>query len=662
MKKALISGITGQDGSFLAEFLLQKGYEVHGIMRRSSSFNTGRIEHLYFDEWVRDMKQKRTINLHYGDMTDSSSLIRIIQQVQPDEIYNLAAQSHVKVSFDVPEYTAETDAVGTLRMLEAVRILGLEKKTKIYQASTSELFGKVQEVPQKETTPFYPRSPYGVAKQYGFWITKNYRESYGMFAVNGILFNHESERRGETFVTRKITLAAARIAQGFQDKLYLGNLDARRDWGYARDYVECMWLILQHDTPEDFVIATGEMHTVREFATLAFEEVGIPLRWEGAGINEKGIDTRTGKVLVEVDPKYFRPSEVEQLLGDPTKAKTLLGWNPQQTSFEELVRIMAAHDMKFVKKLHARSKEEEQPEYVFLAAAFVGGIMANSIYRADFIYKNLQIQQNVIGESFRHNVKKLLFLGSTCIYPRDAEQPMKEDVLLTSPLEYTNEPYAIAKIAGLKMCESFNLQYGTNYIAVMPTNLYGPNDNFDLERSHVLPAMIRKVHLAHCLQQGNWDAVRLDMNQRPVEGISGSNSNAEILDILAKYGISDKEVKLWGTGTPLREFLWSEEMADASVFVMEHVDFKDTYKPGDKDVRNCHINIGTGKEITIRQLAELIVDTVGYQGKLTFDSTKPDGTMRKLTDPSKLHALGWHHKIDIEEGVQRMYRWYLGND
>ena len=360
MKKvALISVITGQDGSFLAELLIDKGYEVHGILRRSSSFNTGRIEHLYLDEWVRDMKKNRLVNLHYGDMTDSSSLIRIIQQVQPDEIYNLAAQSHVKVSFDVPEYTAETDAVGTLRMLEAVRILGLEKKTKIYQASTTELLGKVQEVPQKETTPFYPRSPYGVAKQYGFWITKNYRESYGMFAVNGILFNHESERRGETFVTRKITLAAARIAQGFQDKLYLGNLDARRDWGYARDYVECMWLILQHDTPEDFVIATGEMHTVREFATLAFEEVGIPLRWEGAGINEKGIDTRTGKVLVEVDPKYFRPSEVEQLLGDPTKAKTLLGWNPQQTSVEELVRIMAAHDMKFVKKLHARSKEEE---------------------------------------------------------------------------------------------------------------------------------------------------------------------------------------------------------------------------------------------------------------------------------------------------------------
>ena len=320
---ALISGITGQDGSFLAEFLLEKGYEVHGILRRSSSFNTGRIEHLYLDEWVRDMKKNRLVNLHWGDMTDSSSLVRIIAQVKPTEIYNLAAQSHVKVSFDVPEYTAEADAVGTLRLLEAVRICGLEKTCRIYQASTSELFGKVQEVPQKETTPFYPRSPYGVAKQYGFWITKNYRESYGMYCVNGILFNHESERRGENFVTRKITLAAARIAQGFQDKLYLGNMDARRDWGYARDYVECMWMILQHDTPEDFVIATGEMHTVREFCELAFKEAGIELRWEGEGVNEKGIDVKTGKVLVEVDPKYFRPCEVEQLLGDAFREKAL---------------------------------------------------------------------------------------------------------------------------------------------------------------------------------------------------------------------------------------------------------------------------------------------------------------------------------------------------
>ena len=354
-KVALITGITGQDGAYLAEYLVKKGYTVHGIKRRSSMFNTDRIDHLYQDPHV----ENRNLILHYGDLTDSLNLTRIIGEVQPDEIYNLAAMSHVKVSFDVPEYTAEADAVGTLRMLEAVRILGLEKKTKIYQASTSELFGLVQEVPQKETTPFYPRSPYGVAKQYGFWITKNYRESYGMFAVNGILFNHESERRGENFVTRKITLAAARIAQGYQDKLYLGNLDSLRDWGYAKDYVECMWMILQHDTPEDFVIATGEYHTVREFCTLAFKEVGIELRWEGKGVDERGIDVATGKELVAVDPKYFRPAEVEQLLGDPTKAKTLLGWNPRKTSFPELVKIMVKHDMKFVKKLYLKAQIAE---------------------------------------------------------------------------------------------------------------------------------------------------------------------------------------------------------------------------------------------------------------------------------------------------------------
>ena len=349
-KVALITGITGQDGSYLAELLIYKGYEVHGLLRRSSSFNTERIEHLYLEEWVRDMKQKRLVNLHYADMTDSSSLTRVIQAIRPDEIYNLAAQSHVKVSFDVPEYTTETDAVGTLRLLESVRILGMEKSTKIYQASTSELFGLVQEVPQKETTPFYPRSPYGVAKLYAYWITKNYRESYNMFAVNGILFNHESERRGETFVTRKITIAAARIAQNLQDKLYLGNLDSLRDWGYAKDYVECMWLMLQHDEPEDFVIATGEMHSVREFCTLAFAEAGIKLKWEGIGIKEKGIDKLTGKVVVEVDPRYFRPSEVELLKGDPTKAKKILGWNPNTTSFEELVKLMVKHDMKYVRK------------------------------------------------------------------------------------------------------------------------------------------------------------------------------------------------------------------------------------------------------------------------------------------------------------------------
>ncbi len=349
-KVALITGITGQDGSYLAEFLIDKGYEVHGLLRRSSSFNTGRIEHLYLDEWVRDMKKDRLVKLHWADMTDSSSLIRIIGEIHPTEIYNLAAQSHVKVSFDVPEYTADTDAIGVLRLLEAVRICGLEKSCRIYQASTSELFGKVQEVPQKETTPFYPRSPYAVAKLYGFWIMKNYRESYGMYCCNGILFNHESERRGENFVTRKITLAAARIAHGLQDKLYLGNLDARRDWGYAPDYVQCMWLMLQQEQPDDFVIATGEYYSVRDFATLAFHYAGIELEWRDKGMNEKGIDKATGKVLVEVDPKYFRPAEVEQLLGDPTKAKEKLGWNPRQTSFEELVKRMTEFDLKNVKK------------------------------------------------------------------------------------------------------------------------------------------------------------------------------------------------------------------------------------------------------------------------------------------------------------------------
>ena len=335
MKKALITGITGQDGSYLAEFLLEKGYEVHGITRRASISNTSRIDHLI---------AQKAVTLHDGDLSDSSSLVRIISLVQPDEIYNLAAQSHVQVSFDVPEYSGEVDAIGVLRILEAVRMLGLAHKTRIYQASTSELYGKVEEVPQRETTPFHPYSPYAVAKQYGFWITKEYREAYGMFAVNGILFNHESERRGENFVTRKITLAAGRIAEGLQDHLELGNMDSKRDWGYAKDYVECMWMILQHDTPEDFVIATGEQHTVRDFTEKAFRANGFELYWEGSGLEEKGYDRATGKMLVCVNPAWFRPTDVDNLWGDPTKAKTVLGWNPQKTSYEELVRIMAEHD------------------------------------------------------------------------------------------------------------------------------------------------------------------------------------------------------------------------------------------------------------------------------------------------------------------------------
>ncbi|WP_421535682.1 GDP-mannose 4,6-dehydratase [Priestia sp. D3YE.R1] len=348
MKTALITGVTGQDGSYLAELLLEKGYEVHGLIRRSSSYNQERLEDLLTEEAASALLNNSNFHLHYGDVTDALNVTRIIGDIQPDEIYNLAAQSHVRVSFDMPGYTLDVDAKGTLNILEAVRILGLTDKTRVYQASTSELYGKVQEVPQKETTPFYPRSPYGVAKIYGFWITKNYRESYNMFAVNGILFNHESERRGETFVTRKITLAASRIAQGKQEKLTLGNLDSLRDWGYAKDYVECMWLILQHDKPEDFVIATGEMHSVREFVQLAFKHTGIEIEWSGEGLDEKGTNKATGEVIVEIDPKFFRPAEVDQLLGDPTKAKTLLNWNPTKTSFEELVRIMVEADMKKV--------------------------------------------------------------------------------------------------------------------------------------------------------------------------------------------------------------------------------------------------------------------------------------------------------------------------
>lgn len=341
MKKALITGITGQDGSYLAEFLLEKQYEVHGIVRRASISNTGRIDHLL---------EKGAIALHDGDLSDSSSILRILNIVQPDEVYNLAAQSHVQVSFDAPEYSGDVDALGVLRILEAIRILGLAKKTRFYQASTSELYGKVEEIPQNENTPFHPYSPYAVAKQYGYWITKEYREAYGIFATNGILFNHESERRGENFVTRKITLAAGRIACGLQDKLQLGNMDSLRDWGYAKDYVECMWLMLQHEKPEDFVIATGVQHTVRDFTEKAFRAVGIELRWEGKGLEEKGIDKKTGKILVEVNEAWFRPTDVDNLLGDPTKAKTVLGWNPQKTSYEQLVQIMADHDFRQAKR------------------------------------------------------------------------------------------------------------------------------------------------------------------------------------------------------------------------------------------------------------------------------------------------------------------------
>ena len=341
MKKALITGITGQDGSYLAEFLLEKGYEVHGLIRRASVSTTQRIDHLL---------AAHAVTLHEGDLSDSTSIVRVVKEIEPDEIYNLAAQSHVQVSFEAAEYTGDVDALGVLRILEAIHMLGLEKKTKFYQASTSELYGKVEECPQNENTPFHPYSPYAIAKQYGFWMVREYREAYGIFASNGILFNHESERRGENFVTRKITLAAGRIACGLQDHLEIGNLDSLRDWGYAKDYVECMWLILQHSEPDDFVIATGEQHTVREFTTLAFKHVGIDLEWRGSGLDEKGYDKKTGKMLVCVNPAWFRPTDVVNLLGDPSKAKRLLGWNPRKTSYEELCEKMAKHDLALARR------------------------------------------------------------------------------------------------------------------------------------------------------------------------------------------------------------------------------------------------------------------------------------------------------------------------
>jgi GDPmannose 4,6-dehydratase len=344
-KKALITGVTGQDGAYLAEFLLGKGYEVHGIKRRSSSFNTDRIDHLYQDPHERGVR----LHLHYGDLTDSTNLIRIVKQVQPDEIYNLAAQSHVAVSFETPEYTANADAIGTLRLLEAIRILGLEKKTRFYQASTSEMFGLVQEIPQRETTPFYPRSPYGAAKVYGHWITVNYREAYGMFACSGILFNHESPIRGETFVTRKVTRGLARISQGMEQCLYLGNLDSQRDWGHAKDFVRAQWLMLQQEKPDDFVIATGEQHSVREFVAAAGAELDMHIEWQGKGVDEVGLDTKTGRTMVKVDPRYFRPTEVETLLGDASKARAILGWSPEY-SFQDLVRGMVASDLEIARR------------------------------------------------------------------------------------------------------------------------------------------------------------------------------------------------------------------------------------------------------------------------------------------------------------------------
>jgi len=670
MKKAFITGITGQDGSYLSELLLEKGYEVHGMIRRASSFNTGRIDHLYKDSHINGVK----LFLHYGDLSDSSNISRLIEKINPDEIYHLGAQSHVRVSFDIPEYTAEITGIGTVRLLDSIKETGL--KTKFYQASSSEMFGRAQEVPQTETTPFYPRSPYGCAKVFAYWLTKNYRESYGLYAVNGILFNHESPRRGGTFVTKKTTKALVKIKLGLQDKLYIGNLEAKRDWGYAGDYVEGMWLMLQQEKPEDYILATGETHSVREFIEEACRLLDIDLFWQGQGVTEKGIDRRSGQVIIEIDPRYFRPSEVDLLIGDYSKAKTQLGWEPT-VRFKELVKLMVDYDYNkesgndqanqthnfsssktedklfmpldakiyvaghnglvgsaLVRQLRAkgynnlilRSRAELnlldqaavknffeaiRPEFVFLAAAKVGGIMANKQQKADFIYENLLIQNNIVYNAYKFGVKKLLFLGSSCIYPRMAPQPIKEEYLMSDKLEETNDAYALAKIAGIKMCQSFNEQYGTNFISVMPTNLYGINDNFDLSSSHVLPALIRRFYEAKNNNQPN--------------------------------------VTLWGTGQVFREFLFVDDLADACVWLMNNYNNSEI------------VNIGTGIDLTIKELAETIKDLIGYNGEIVWDASKPDGTPKKLLDVSKLHDLGWRHQVDLKDGLLRTIEWFKQN-
>lgn len=655
MKRALITGITGQDGSYLAELLLSKGYEVHGIVRRSSTFNTDRIDHIYRDPHDPETR----MFLHYGDLSDGTVLRRILEGVQPEEVYNLGAQSHVQVSFQEPEYTADVVGIGTLRLLEGIRDYQQRagKQVRFYQAGSSEMFGATHP-PQSESTAFYPRSPYAVSKVSAYWYAVNYREAYGMFIANGILFNHESPRRGETFVTRKVTRAVGRIKFGLQDILYLGNLDAKRDWGFAGDYVEGMWRMLQHSQPDDFVLATGRSYSVREFVEEAFTYAGLV--WTD---------------YVRVDSGYLRPTEVDHLLGDPSKAKRDLGWEPTM-DFNGLVASMlwsittwiwparsercgtraisthcevwlmrkdakiyiAGHRGLVGSAIHRRLEQDGytefllrtrteldltdptavdhffnsgRPEYVFLAAAKVGGILANDTSPADFIRENLQIELNVIDAAHRYGVEKLLFLGSSCIYPKFAEQPIREEALLTGALEPTNDAYAVAKIAGIQLCQSYRKQHSDNFISVMPTNLYGPGDNFDPFNSHVLPALIRRFHEAK------------------VEGSS--------------------EVVIWGTGMPRREFLHVDDLADACLFLMDNYD--------DPSV----INVGVGEDISIMDLARLVAEIVGYIGNINNDTSKPDGTPRKLLDVRKLKALGWEARIELQEGIAHVYEWYLSN-
>ena len=674
-KTALITGITGQDGSYLAELLLAKGYDVHGIKRRASMLNTQRIDHIYEDPHEPDPR----LHLHYGDLTDSSNLTRIVGDVKPDEIYNLGAQSHVAVSFEQPEYTADVDALGTLRLLESVRLLGLTDRCASTRPRRASSTGWSRRLRRRETTPFYPRSPYAVAKLYAYWITVNYRESYGMYACNGILFNHESPRRGETFVTRKITRGLAQIALGLESCLYLGNMDALRDWGHAKDYVVLQWMMLQQDEPEDYVIATGEQHSVRDFVRWTAEALGVTLRFEGTGVEEMGVvesvegdlapPWRPGDVVVRVDPRYFRPAEVETLLGDPRKAADL-GWKPT-VGVREMVREMVEHDHDGATPRPAqaaRVRRAREPgrhddhqarlrgrppghgglghraparaaddvelvtadpgrarpprparghrllrahalDEVYLAAAKVGGIQANNTYPADFIWENLMIEANVIKAAHDADVDRLLFLGSSCIYPRNAPQPMSEDTLLTGVLEPTNEPYAVAKIAGIKLCESFNRQYGRDYRSVMPTNLYGPRRQLPPREQP------RAAGADPPLRRGR-------ARRQPRRSWSGGAAAAARVPARRRHG--------------------------------GRLGARHGARPGDlrrnTEPMLSHINVGTGSDCSIRELAELVASVTGFRGRITFDTSKPDGTPRKLLDVSRLSAPGVDRAIPLDRG------------
>jgi len=663
-KIALITGITGQDGSYLAELLLPKPEyaAVWGIVRRASNLNTMRIDHLY--------SNKKLILVH-GDLSDGPNLLHIfhtINEKHPDleslEVYNLGAMSHVKVSFEMPEYCADVDAVGTLRLLEAARATGLQLKTRFYQASTSELYGLVQEIPQTEKTPFYPRSPYGVAKLYAYWIVKNYRESYNTFACNGVLFNHESPRRGPTFVTRKITRGLAMIMRGERDVLELGNLDAKRDWGHARDFVKAMWKILQLDEPDDFVISTGESHTVREFVETAFGMQGYDIKWQGSGVNETGVDSRTGRTLIIVHPRYFRPAEVEQLLGDCSKAKAVLGWEPE-TSFRCLVEDMVKTDCGYIRALSGPSVspgkhrllvtggtglvgraiqecvsalamadqcyflssrdcdltnadavnklfDEFKPTKVIHLAAEVGGLFKNMRNQSTMLQNNLCMNQNVINASHKHGVQRLIACLSTCVFPAEATYPLTEDQLHSGAPHNSNYGYAYSKRVLEVHCRALNEQFGREYICVIPTNVYGIHDNFSLEDGHVIPCLVHRAYLA----------------------------KTQAIPFVVR-----------GSGKPLRQFINSSDLARLMFLTLEKY----------TDTEPVILSVPPKDEVSISFVADCIASYFGLS--VQYDTSFSDGQFRKPASSARLEKLKCEHSpdfefVDLKDGISDVCKWF----